>query len=194
MHALKDYLGEETVNQILRDMIAAYGFQGPPYPTTRDFISIIRSHAAPEYQDLITDLFEKIVLFDLRADDSSYRQLPDGSFEVTINVAATKFEADGQGQDTTVPLDLRIDIAVLGEEDEATKQPAVLYMEKQRIMLQTQSFTVQVPTRPVSVGIDPFNKLIDRNPDDNTRRLGDEGVVSELTGSTAGENALQTGP
>ncbi len=194
MYALRDYLGEETVNQILRDMIAAYGFQGPPYPTTRDFISIIRSHAAPEYQDLITDLFEKIVLFDLRADDSSYRQLPDGSFEVTINVAATKFEADGQGQETAVPLDLPIDIAVLGEEDEATKQPAVLYMEKQRITQQTQSFTVQVPTRPVSVGIDPFNKLIDRNPDDNTRRLGDEGALSEVTGSADAASALQTGP
>lgn len=186
MYALRDYLGEETVNQILRDMIAEYGFQGPPYPTTRDFIAIIRRHAGPEQQNLITDLFEKIVLFDLRAEDSSYRQLPDGSFEVTINVAATKFEADGQGQETSVPLDLPIDIAVLGEEDAETKQPAVIHMEKRRISQPTQSFTLQVPTRPVSVGIDPFNKLIDRNPDDNIKRLGDEVAVTD--------NALQTSP
>lgn len=171
MYALKDYLGEDTVNQILRDMIADYGFQGPPYPTTRDFIAKIRAHAGPEYQDLITDLFEKIVLFDLRAEDSSYRELPDGSFEVTVNVSAAKFEADGQGQETAVPLDLLIDIAVLGEEDADTKVPAVLHIEKRRMIQATQSFVIQVPTRPVSAGIDPFNKLIDRNPDDNVKNL-----------------------
>ncbi|MFT5210470.1 MAG: hypothetical protein ACI9CE_002195, partial [Flavobacterium sp.] len=30
-----------------------------------------------------------------------------------------------------------------------------------------QSFKIRVDKKPVSVGIDPMNKLIDRNPEDN---------------------------
>jgi hypothetical protein len=40
-------------------------------------------------------------------------------------------------------------------------------VQKERIDQEEQSFTVNIDQRPVSVGIDPFNKMIDRNPDDN---------------------------
>lgn len=171
LYALKDYLGEATVNRILREFIDEWGFQGPPYPTTRHLVAKIRENAAPEFQSVITDLFEKIVLFDLRAEDSSYIELPDGRFEVTINTVATKFEADGAGEETQVNMDALIDIAVLGEEDDETKVPEVIHIEKRRVNQEKQSFVFQVDTRPVSVGIDPFNKLIDRNPDDNVKSV-----------------------
>ena len=167
LYALKDYLGEDTVNRILREFIDQWGFQGPPYPTTKDLIAMIREGAAPEYQSVITDLFEKIVIFDVRAEEGFYRELPDGRFEVTINASATKFEADGRGEEIEVAMDALIDIAVLGEEDEATKIPEVLHIARQRVNAAEQSFTMTVDSRPVSVGIDPFNKLIDRNPEDN---------------------------
>ncbi len=169
LYALKDYLGEETVNRVLRDFIAEWGFQGPPYPTTRDLIASFRAAAGPEYQTVITDLFEKIVIFDLRAEDSHYIELEDGRYQVTINTAASKFEADGEGEETEVDMDALIDIAVLGEEDEETGVPAVLHIAKQRVDQSQQTFVVEVDQEPVSVGIDPFNKLIDRNPDDNVQ-------------------------
>lgn len=167
LYALKDYLGEDTVNRILREFIAEWGMQGPPYPTTRDLIAKFRENAGPEFQSVITDLFEKIVIFDVRTEDSTYTELPDGRFEVTINTAATKYEADGEGEETQVEMDALVDIAVLGEEDEETEIPEVLYIAKHRVDSENQSFTVTVDTRPESVGIDPFNKLIDRNPEDN---------------------------
>ena len=171
LYALKDYLGEETVNLILREFIADWGFKGPPYPTTRHLLAKIRENAPQEYQDIITDLFEKIVLYDLRAEDSHYTELPDGRFEVTINTAAIKFEADGKGEETEVAMNALIDIAVLGEEDEETKVPEILHIEKRRVDSENQTFVFIVDSRPVSVGIDPLNKLIDRNPDDNTKNV-----------------------
>ncbi|MFT7470386.1 MAG: ABC-2 type transport system permease protein [Kiritimatiellia bacterium] len=171
LYALKDYLGEDTVNLILREFIADWGFKGPPYPTTRHLLAKIRENALPEYQDIITDLFEKIVLYDLRAEDSHYTELSDGRFEVTINTAASKFEANGQGEETQVAMNALIDIAVLGEEDEETKVPEILHIEKQRVDSENQTFVFVVDSRPVSVGIDPLNKLIDRNPDDNTKSV-----------------------
>ena len=171
LYALKDYLGEDTVNLILREFIADWGFKGPPYPTTRHLLAKIRENAPQEYQDIITDLFEKIVLYDLRAEDSHYTELTDGRFEVTINTAASKFEADGQGEETEVAMNALIDIAVLGEEDEETKVPEILHIEKRRVDSENQTFVFVVDSRPVSVGIDPLHKLIDRNPGDNTARI-----------------------
>ena len=171
LYALKDYLGEDTVNRILREFIAEWGFKGPPYPTTRHLLAKIRENAPPQYQAMISDLFEKIVIYDLRAEDSHYTELADGRFEVTINTAASKFEADGQGEETRVDMDALIDIAVLGEEDAETKVPEIIHIEKQRVNAEAQSFVFTVATRPVSVGIDPLNKLIDRNPDDNVTSI-----------------------
>jgi len=170
LYALKDALGEDTVNRVLREFIEEWGNKGAPYPTTRHLIAKFREVAAPEYQSLITDLFEKIVIFDLRAEESFYSELDDGRFEVIINTSASKFEADGAGEETSVIIDSLIDVAVLGEEDEAGV-PEVLHLEKLRINKQEQSFTFVVNKLPLSVGIDPFNKMIDRNPDDNTRTL-----------------------
>lgn len=171
MYALKDYLGEDVVNKILSEFIDEWGFKGAPYPTTRHLLAKIRENAPPEYQSVITDLFEKIIIFDLRAEDSFYSQLPDGRFEVTVNTSALKFEADGQGEESRLSMDTLIDVAVLGEEDEETGVPVVIHVEKLRVNQEEQSFVFTVDTLPISVGIDPFNKLVDRNPEDNVKNI-----------------------
>lgn len=171
MYALKDYLGEDVLNGVLSTFIDDYGFQGPPYPTTRDLLARIRDAAGPEHQSIITDLFEKIVLFDLRAEDSTYVAMADGSFEVTLNMFAKKFEASGDGEESEVLLEAMLDIAVLGEPDALTGVPEVLFLEKRAVRDGSQSFVMRVPSRPVSVGIDPFNKMIDRNPEDNVKSI-----------------------
>ena len=171
LYALKDYLGEETVNRLLSEFIDEWGFKGPPYPTTRNLLAKIREHTPAEYQSVVTDLFEKIVIFDLRAEDSFYTELGDGRYRVTINTSAAKFEADGEGEETEVAIDALLDIAVLGEEDEETGVPQIILIERQRVNQNEQSFTFTVEERPVSVGIDPFNKMIDRSPDDNVKSI-----------------------
>ncbi len=171
LYALKDYLGADTVNRILSEFIDEWGFQGPPYPTTRDLITKFRDNADPQFQSVITDLFEKIIIFDLRSEDNTFQRLPDGRFEVTINTTATKFEADGGGKEIQVDMDALVDVAVLGKEDEHTEIPEVLYIAKHQINSHNQSFTITVDGEPESAGIDPFNKLIDRNPDDNVSNV-----------------------
>ena len=113
------------------------------------------------------------MLFDLRAEDNFYTERDDGSFDVTINVSASKFEADGQGEETQVDIDALLDIGILGEDDPETGVPEVIYIQKERIDEKQQTFTVNVDQRPVSIGIDPFNKMIDRNPDDNVARVSE---------------------
>ena len=42
MHALNKYIGAYSLNHALKRFIERYAFQGPPYPTTLDFLSSIR--------------------------------------------------------------------------------------------------------------------------------------------------------
>jgi ABC-2 type transport system permease protein len=64
-------------------------------------------------------------------------------------------------------MDTWVDIGVLGEEQGEEKVPEILYLEKHKVTEHDGTYRVVVSKRPVSVGIDPLNKLIDRNPADN---------------------------
>lgn len=171
LYALQDYIGEDAVNRALRKFIEDYAFKGPPYPTTRHLLANIRAEAPAEYQEVITDLFEKIVLYDLKVVDSSVTSLANGDYEVNFEISARKFEADGEGRETEVPISGYFDIAVLGEERGESKIPQLLHLEKRFIDENRKSFTIVVDKEPVKVGIDPLNKLIDRDPSDNTATI-----------------------
>ncbi len=174
MYALRDYIGEGAINRALRGFLARHAFQGPPFPTARDLVEAFRAEAGPEHQQLITDLFEKIVLFDLKVTQARVAEAEDGGYDVSLTVEARKLEADGSGRETEVPLDYRLDVGVFPPAEpgsEGVDLPAPLVLEKYRIVSGTNELTFHVDERPERVGIDPYNKMIDRNPDDNLRRL-----------------------
>ena len=173
MYALKDYVGEQAVNQALRSFLQRFAFVDGPYPTASDLVAEFRAVAGSEHQALITDLFEKIVLFDLKVTAAVVTPVADG-FEVAISIDARKFEADGAGQEREVPLDYQLDVGIFPQQDRRAGEsdlPQPLLLEKQRIVSGSQVLTFKVPAAPAQVGIDPYNKMIDRNPEDNLLRL-----------------------
>jgi ABC-2 type transport system permease protein len=161
MYALQDYIGEDKVNQALAAYRAKVAFQNPPYTNTPELIGYLRQVTPPQLQYVIDDMIESITLFENRAVEATYRKLPDGKFEVKLKVAAKKMKADERGAETEVALADWIDIGVL---DEAGKP---LYLEKKKIDKAEMEFDIVVDRLPAKAGIDPFNKLIDRRPDDN---------------------------
>jgi len=121
---------------------------------------------------MITDLFEKILIFDLSVTEANVEEIAAAEYEVSIDVQALKFEADDNGQETEVSLgESWIDIGVFGEKQELHETPQLIYLEKHRVDQSTMTFKICVAGKPLSVGIDPLNKLIDRNPEDNVKTL-----------------------
>jgi ABC-type transport system involved in multi-copper enzyme maturation permease subunit len=173
MYALQDYLGEDRVNKVMAQLVAQQGMNTAPYTTTIHFLDLLRAEAGPEYDDLITDFFEKIVFLDLKVTEAKAVPLGDGTFEVTMDIEARKFEADGAGGQTEVPLDYRIDIGVFTKNLDKTFDGTdhVLFMEKRRIDTDRLQIKLIVDEEPKYVGIDPYNKLIDRNSDDNVKAV-----------------------
>jgi aminopeptidase N len=80
---LKDVVGRDVVDRSLRRLIARYAFHAAPYPSSADFLAILREEAGPAHDALITDLFEKITLYDLTATGMKVAKRPDGKFDVT---------------------------------------------------------------------------------------------------------------
>jgi aminopeptidase N len=174
MYRLQNEIGEAAVNRALRKLIADHAFKGAPYPTTLDFMAAIRAEAPADKQALITDLFEKITLYDIKTKSASVKTRADGRFDVTLTVEAKKMYADGKGKETPSPLNEAMDIGLFTAEPgkAAFKAGDVVLYERRPIRSGVQTLTFTVAKAPKFAGIDPYNTVIDRNGDDNTLKVG----------------------
>ena len=170
MYELRDEIGEEKVNAALRQLIHDHAFEQPPYATTRDLIADFRAVTPPEKQSLITDLFETITLYDNKATAATVSKRADGKYLVTVTVESKMFRADDRGKETATPINYWVDIGVLGASKTKGNEP-VLALEKHHLTSPKATYEFIVATKPDRAGIDPLNKLVDRNPDDNTKKL-----------------------
>jgi ABC-2 type transport system permease protein len=124
-------------------------------------IEYFKKVTPPEYQYLYEDLFENITLYSDRAKSANYTKTSDGKYEVHLAVECKKTRADGHGQEAPTSLHDWMDVGVM---DAAGNY---LYLKKREIDQEQSDFTIVVDKEPAKAGIDPLNKMIDRNADDN---------------------------
>ena len=170
LYALSDYIGEDKLNAALHNFLMQHQYanantsQEVPYPDTREFVDALRAATPPEYQYYITDAFENIVLYDNKALTAAYAPTADGKYKVTLTVQAKKVKSDGSGNESPMPMNDYIDIGVFSGKKDHEKQ---LYLQREKISQEKQTYEIVVNEVPTRAGIDPYNKLIDRVSDDN---------------------------
>ncbi len=162
MYALQDYLGEDVVNGVLRTLIKEHAYEGAPHLLASDLVQAFRAAAPEKYRPIVSDLFEKIVLYQNRALSATAHKRPDGKYDVHVKVSCKKVEADLNGFEQERPLDEWIDVGVL----DAKGVP--LALEREHIDKPETEYTFTVAGEPARAGIDPLVKLIDRKWEDNT--------------------------
>jgi aminopeptidase N len=168
MYSLKDYLGQAQVDKTLARYDHDKAFQQAPYTTTKEFLAYLREDAGPERASLITDLFEKITIFDDRVAAVTAKKRDDGKYDVTLSLHAGKTYVDGIGKETKATFDVPVDIGVFAKSPDGQEQnEKVLFLEKRMVADGDSSVTVTVEGEPYEAGIDPYNKLVDRVSDDN---------------------------
>jgi hypothetical protein len=163
MFALSDYIGEDKLNAALRGYLEKNRYATGPYPDTRGFVEAMREATPPELQYVVDDMFESIVLYENKA-TSAVVTPEGGKYKVTLTVETGKRKADGSGNETAMPIHDWIDVGVFSGTKEHLKK---LYMEKKKFDTDKSTVEVVVDEKPTFAGIDPYNKLIDRNPEDN---------------------------
>lgn len=172
MYALRDYIGEENMNHALADYVEQVAFQDPPYTNSRELIACLRGVTPDSLAYIVEDMFETITIFSNRTRVASYIAQDDGSYLVSLEVEAHKLRSDGRGVETEIAIDDWIDIGVFGKEEIGGREDeAVLYMKKHRIREPLMTFKIVVDRPPRRAGIDPYNKLIDRDSNDNVRKV-----------------------
>jgi len=170
MYLLQERLGEDAVNRALQTVLNKYRFKGAPFPRSVDLVQALRQQAStPAQQALITDLFERIALYDLKASELQTVKRADGKWDVSVTVEAKKFYADGKGAEKETPLSEGIEIGLFTAEPGrgAFDRKNVLQMGLKPIRSGKQVLRFVVDRKPTHIGVDPYNFYIDRNSDDN---------------------------
>ena len=171
-YALKDYIGEDRLNAVLAAFVKAKGFQQPPYTTSYELLYQLRAGIDPKWNSLIDDLFTKITFFDNRLSEATAKKLADGKYEVTLKLHAEKKYTDGVGKESDGKIDQPIDIGVFAKAPDGKEaNEKVLYLEKREIKDGDGTITLTVDGEPYEAGIDPYNKLVDRNSNDNRKTV-----------------------
>ncbi len=169
MYELRDQIGERALNGALKRFVADWKFRGPPYPTSKLLVDDYIAPVVPaEKRGILDDLFRTITLYELEAKQATWTRREDGKYAVHLAIEAHKVRADGEGNESEVALDDDVDIAVFGRKGkDDPPEGRVLLLERRRITGTGASFDLVVDEEPVQAGIDPFDKLIDRDPDNN---------------------------
>ena len=170
-YALQDYIGEDVLNGALRTFLKKHQYPTAPYPTSLDLVRELRAVTPDSLQPVITDLFETITLFDDKADSASWSKRPDGKYAVRLYASSRKLRADSVGAEHPIPVADWIDVGVFGAPEKGNKLGKPLYLTKRRITQEHSVIDLVVDAEPKKAGIDPYNKLIDREPKDNVKEV-----------------------
>ena len=171
MYALKELIGEERVNAGLRTFLENFRYKEAPYPTSADALGSIYAQTPDSLKYLINDLFWDITLFENRTKEARVKELSNGKFEVSIDVACRKLKADDLGKETEVPVNDWIEIGAFAKAEGDKKYGKTLYRERVKIDKSDQTFTFVVDEKPEKAGVDPFSLLVDREPEDNMKEV-----------------------
>jgi aminopeptidase N len=171
MYLLQERLGEAAVNRALARFDARFRFKGPPYLRSVDLLDEFRKEAkTAEQQQLISDLFEKITLYDLKVTDASTRRDATG-WTTTLTVGADKYYANGKGEETKTRLAEPIEVGLFTARPGlgAFSAKDVVTMERKPLRNGAQRIVLHSKAKPAFAGVDPYNFYIDRNSDDNVK-------------------------
>jgi ABC-2 type transport system permease protein len=170
MYLLQDRLGEDRVNGMLAAIARQIPLQEPALSAldrSGERHAVVRAHAAGARTGARPDGPDHV--FDLKAKTATVRTLPDGNFETVLTIDAAKLHANGAGVEKPAALADEIDIGLFDQKPGigAFAKKDVILMERRPIRSGGQQIRVITARKPGFAGVDPYNKYMDRNSDDN---------------------------
>jgi ABC-2 type transport system permease protein len=166
MNALKHLLGEETLNRALRTFVAAQS--GPGHqPKIDDLLDAINDETPPENRALVNEWTRDVILYDLAMTSAITHRLPDGRFEVTMQVTAHKSRTD----ERELPVNESIELGIFAADPDEASANDILHLAAHSLHNGANTITVIVDKQPSFAAIDPYITRIDRNRFDNVKAV-----------------------
>ena len=192
LYAISDYIGEKNFNNALKDYVSAVAFQEAPYTNSIEFVSYIQKATPDSLQYLIKDMFETITLYNNKVNNVTSKKLPNGNYLVEINFNVAKYRSGKDGEKIykdengktlvygtgknkveSLPLQDYVEIGIFGEPKKEGKYELEneLFVKKYKIDKINNKVQIEVKEKPIEVGVDPYNKLIDTDSNDNRKKI-----------------------
>jgi ABC-2 type transport system permease protein len=175
LYGLRDLIGEKNINAALSEFRNEYGFkEKPPYAGSSDLYRYLKMNTPDSLQYYLNDTWEKITFYNNRIISSSVLPLGKDNYKVTVKLHTEKTYLNGKGNYVTAPMSDYIDLAIFADpyKDNAGRtQVKPLYINKHKFNSGEHTIVLFVKGKPASVGIDPYAKLIDQNPNDNLKNI-----------------------
>ena len=165
----------------MKGFLDDYGLKGPPYPTTKTLTNVLREAAGPEYDQLITDQWDRTVWWKFGFDRKgpSLTETADGKWQVTFTVETDKIIktedmetseswSDMDGEILNEPLEIGI----------YSQEPKKLWsawskLERVRITEGEQTLIFTLDEKPTHIAIDPRRLMLERNIDNNVEPISE---------------------
>src|SRR5690606_8733153 len=90
MHALRDAMGEASLNQALKRYLSRAAVQEPPYTTSTELLEAIRPAVPEDSAHLLDDLFESVTLHNGRVIAATSTARAYGTFLLPVELDLRK--------------------------------------------------------------------------------------------------------
>ncbi|MBE9063517.1 peptidase [cf. Phormidesmis sp. LEGE 11477] len=174
LELIEAQIGQEAVLAGIRDFLATYRYQGPPYATVIDLQDALTAQAASDAEaQIVRDLFTQVLTFQVGIAEATYTPLPDGSYDIRLEIEAQRFRTSGLGQQEILPLDLPVKIALTDERDRPLKTITPTLSDAQTTL------TLTTAELPAYASVDPDFKLPSAYTQDNRKRLRPSSLAAQ---------------
>lgn len=164
MYAVKEVLGEEVVNKILKDLIAKH--HNPNQKAiTKDLIDELIKAVPANQKNFIDESFNQVLDYRMELKVLKCKQLANGTYSLDLQVNVGKNKA---GVEKLLAPDMDIDLAFFSQSIlDLDKNSKPIYLQKHRFNQLVTKLTIVVDQKPKTVALDPFGYLLDSNLKDN---------------------------
>ena len=176
---MRHTIGNDHIQRAVKRFLTEYhGSKGAPYPTTLEFIQILKEETDEKYHQLIEDYWNKITFWDLSFKDDIKVAAKGNKFAVSMPIKVDKkYASEEDGKETSVTkmddveLNEWVEIGFYTEdpEDDLGANPFATRIVQLSQVETVQEFTLK--KRPTHIVLDPKRSLIERNVKDNTKTV-----------------------
>jgi hypothetical protein len=175
------------MHQAMQNFLKDYGQTGAPYPTTLQLIEYLREAAGPDYDQLITDQWDRMTYWDLAFGEGDIKVSPNSDGTYTIEIP---FKLDKKISTEEEPKKISV-TEIEGEElnewieigfyknKPKDKWSDWAALEKVRVSTSETTLSFTVKTRPGHIALDPRRLLQEKNVTDNVKALDKKLASSE---------------
>lgn len=163
-NVMRHYLGEQKLNEVLKDFLENYRLQEePPYPTSLELIKCLKQVTPDSLQYTINDLFETVTFYDAKIEKAEVLTVENERYKLKLDFLVKKY-VDGD-QENHLPLNGFLEIGVFNQDGE------LLVTKSNKVTAGKNIMEIELSKKPSKVVLDPNYLLIDKNIDDNKKEL-----------------------